>query len=84
MTAVGPAQQPVTTAVAGAFIVVCAASAAFAVAVSDRLLSPDVPGSRLDYPPAVGPLPLTLALLCTMFVVATHLLAYHSPPPVGD
>ncbi|GAA3950634.1 hypothetical protein Aau02nite_76950 [Amorphoplanes auranticolor] len=62
MTAVGPPQQPVTTAVAGAFIVVCAASAAFAVAVSDRLLSPDVPGSRLDYPPAVGPLLLTLAV----------------------
>jgi hypothetical protein len=24
------------------------------------------------------------AVLCAMFVVATHMLDYYSPPPVGD
>jgi hypothetical protein len=53
MAAAVAAQRPVAAAVGGAFLVVCAAAAASAAAVSDLALTPEGPGSRLNYPPVV-------------------------------
>ena len=61
-TADAAARGPVTAAVGGAFIVVCAAVAASAVAVSELVLTPEGPGSRLHYPPLTWPLLPVLAV----------------------
>jgi hypothetical protein len=55
------AQRSVTAAVGGAFIVVCAATVASAVAVSNWVLASGGPGLGWDYPPLMWPLLLTLA-----------------------
>ena len=62
VTAGGPVRRPVTVAVGGMVVVVCAVTAAFSVTVSDTVLTPDGPGSRLHFPPMVWPLLLALAL----------------------
>ena len=61
MTTGRSVRRPVTAAVGGLFIVVCAVTAALSVTVSDTVLTPDSPGDRLHFPPVVWPLLLALA-----------------------
>jgi hypothetical protein len=62
MTTGAPARRPVTAAVGGAFILVCAVTIAGAVAATDHVLTPDGPARRLDYPAVTWPLVLALAV----------------------
>ncbi|WP_433720945.1 hypothetical protein ACQP2Y_37385 [Actinoplanes sp. CA-051413] len=65
------ARRPVTAAVGGAFILVCAVAIAGAVAATDHVLTPDGPARRLDYPAATWPLLLALA------VAGVTVMAHH-------
>jgi hypothetical protein len=62
MTTGTPARRPVSAAVGGAFILVCAVAIAGAVAANDHVLTPDGPARRLDHPAVTWPLLLALAV----------------------